>query len=83
MLSFAQDRSISYSQLVRWRRRIEADQKAKGGVTLIPVGSVALGGSGSGVVVRMAGGIEIEVGRGFDAEVLAAVVRALNGNAPC
>jgi hypothetical protein len=47
MLSYAQDRVISYSQLVRWRRRIEADEHAKASVTLIPIGNVAVGSSGS------------------------------------
>jgi hypothetical protein len=50
---------------------------------LIPVGTVAVANSSPGVVVRVTGDIEIEVGRGFDAEVLAAVVRALRGATPC
>jgi hypothetical protein len=83
MLGYARERNLSYSQLVRWRRRIEAQQDTKPRVTLIPVGTVAVANSSPGVVVRVTGDIEIEVGRGFDAEVLAAVVRALRGVMRC
>jgi hypothetical protein len=83
MMRYARERDISYSQLVQWRRRIEADEQERGNVTLIPVGTITLGNNRPGVVVRVAGGVEIEVGRGFDAEVLAAVVRALNGGVRC
>ena len=84
MLAFARDHKVSYTQLVRWRRRIEAAgaESAKPGVTLIPV-SVAMPDRGSGVVIRVGGGVQIEVGRGFDGEVLRAVVGALSGARPC
>jgi hypothetical protein len=81
MLAFARDHKVSYTQLVRWRRRIEAGGQTKPGVTLIPVS--AMPDRGSGVVIRVGGGVQIEVGRGFDGEVLRAVVGALSGARPC
>jgi hypothetical protein len=80
MLAYAREREISYWQLVRWRRRIEAEPVAEP-LTLIPVAAQASGGAG--VVVRLPGGVGIEVERGFDAGVLAAVVQALQELRPC
>jgi hypothetical protein len=50
-------------------------------LTLIPV--VAPAPSQCPIVIRLAGEIGIEVGRGFDAELLSAVVRALQVTLPC
>ena len=86
MLAFSRERKISYTQLVRWRRRIEAGRAGKPGrVTLIPVSpvSVAMPGSASGVLIRIGEGVQIEVARGFDTEVLRGVVGALSGALPC
>jgi hypothetical protein len=80
MLAYSRERGISYWQLVRWRRRIEAQPAAKP-LTLIPLAPQA--SSGGGVVVRLPDGVGIEVDRGFDAGVLTAVVQALQGPRPC
>jgi len=86
MLAFAREHKVSYTQLVRWRRRIEAGRvDTPGRVTLIPVSPVSMAkpGSASGVRICIGEGVQIEVGRGFDGEVLRAVVSALSGARPC
>jgi hypothetical protein len=85
MLAFSRTHQISYTQLVRWRGRIEAGATKQPEVTLIPVSpvSVAMPDRGSGVLVRLGAGVQIEVARGFDAEVLRGVVRVLSGTLPC
>ena len=79
MLAYCREHHISYTQLVRWRRRIEGEAAAKP-LTLIPMVPKA---STGGIVVRLPGGVRIEVERGFDAGLLAAVVRALEAPRRC
>lgn len=83
MLAYSRDRWISYWQLRRWRKVLGERKPAPGKVTLIHAGQVSLCG-GSGLVVRLRGDVQIEVSRGFDQEVLAQLVRALDsGGARC
>jgi hypothetical protein len=68
---------LSYWQFCKWRRRLEAKPEA---LTLIPV---VAGAARGGLVVRLSGGASIEVQPGFDAALLAAVVRALGSGTTC
>lgn len=81
MAAYCRRHELSYTPLVRWRRRLERGAAAGRVLTLIPV--VAPAPSHCPIVIRLAGGIGIEVGRGFDAELLSAVVRALQVTPPC
>ena len=81
MAAYCRRHELSYTLLVRWRRRLERGAAAAPALTLIPV--VAPAPSQCPIVIRLAGEIGIEVGRGFDAELLSAVVRALQVTLPC
>ncbi|MGH7594340.1 MAG: IS66 family insertion sequence element accessory protein TnpA [Gemmatimonadales bacterium] len=80
MRAYCQEHKLSYSQLVRWRRRLDPAATPRP-LTLIPV--LAAAARGSGLVVRLGDGLGIEVAPGFDAGVLVAVVQALQGSARC
>lgn len=81
MAAYCRQHELSYTVLVRWRRRFEQGAVAAPALTLIPV--VAPAPSRCPLVIRLAGGIGIEVERGFDAALLSAVVRALQVTPPC
>ena len=74
MAACCREHEVNYAQLVWWRRHLQRDP-ASPSLTLIPV--VAPGPSRCPVVIRLSGGIGIEVERGFDTGLLSAVVRAL------
>ena len=80
MAAYCREHEVNYAQLVWWCRRLQRDA-ASPSLTLIPV--VAAGPSHGPIVIRLAGGIGIEVERGFDAGLLSAVVRALQVTPPC
>ena len=80
MAAFSRKHELSYTQLVRWRRRLER-KAASAPLTLIPILRAAPGGGP--IVVRLADGVGVEVASGFDAGVLVAVVQALQGSARC
>lgn len=80
MAAYCREHEVNYAQLVWWRRHLQRDV-ASPPLTLIPV--VAPGPSRCPIVIRLTGGIGIEVERRFDAELLSAVVQALQGSAPC
>ena len=80
MAAYCREHEVNYAQLVWWRRHLWRDVGSPP-LTLIPV--VAPGPSRCPIVIRLAGGIGIEVERGFDAGLLSAVVRALQGSPPC
>jgi hypothetical protein len=80
MAAYCREHEINYAQLVWWRRHLRGDV-ASPSLTLIPV--VAPGPSHGAIVIRLAGGIGIEVGHGFDARLLSAVVQALQVTPPC
>jgi hypothetical protein len=80
MAAYCREHEVNYAQLVWWRRHLQSDA-ASPPLTLIPV--VAPGPSHGPLVIRLAGGIGIEVERGFDAGLLSAVVRALQVTAAC
>jgi len=79
MRAWCSEREVSYRQLCRWRRRLEAE-RAAAPLTLIPVVSTP---TRNALVVRLPGGVGIEVEGGFDSALLAAVVRALAESASC
>lgn len=79
MRTWCSEREVSYTQLCRWRRRLEAERVAAP-LTLIPVVSTA---TRNALVVRLPGGVGIEVEGGFDPALLAAVVRVLAESASC
>jgi len=81
MAAYCREHELSYTPLVRWRRRLEQGAVAGPALTLIPV--VAPAPSRCSIVIRLAGGIGIEVDAGFDAVLLSAVVRALRAPPPC
>lgn len=78
MLAYCRERHISYTQLVRWRRRLEGETASQP-LTLIPMMPKA----SNTLVVRLPGGVAIEVQRGFDPGLLAAVVQALGEPRRC
>ena len=79
MLAWCREQEVSYTQLCKWRRRLEAE-RVTAPLTLIPVVSTP---TRSALVVRLPGGVGIEVEGGFDPALLAAVVRALAESAAC
>jgi hypothetical protein len=91
MRTFAREHELSYTQAVRWRRRIESAGSPKSSLTLLsvsvsepaPAGMGAPVQQASDVLIRLRDGVEIVVSRGFDAEVLRAVVRTLSGTPAC
>ena len=80
MAAYGRKHNLNYAQLVWWRRRLQRNA-ASPPLTLIPV--VAAAPSRDPIVIRLSGGIGIEVERGFDAGLLSAVVHALQGTPPC
>lgn len=80
MAAYCRKHNLNYAQLVWWRRRLQRDV-ASPPLTLIPV--VAPAPSRCPMVIRLSGGIGIEVERGFDAALLSAVVHALQVAPPC
>jgi hypothetical protein len=90
---FAREREVSYWALQHWRRKSEGmtakSSNAKAAASkepvlkLIPLDRGAVGPTGSGVVVRLAGDIAVEVKAGCDVATLAAVVSALRAVARC
>ena len=80
MAAYCREHEVNYAQLVWWRRRLQRDA-ASPPLTLIPV--VAPAPSRCPLVIRLAGGVGIEVERGFDAALLSAVVRALQVTPAC
>lgn len=80
MLAYCRQHGLSYTPLVRWRRRLESGSASAPTLTLIPV--VASTPDRCPLVIRLPSGIGIEVARGFDATLLSAVVHALQGT-PC
>lgn len=91
MRTFARENRLSYSQVLRWRRRIESAGTLQSPLTLLPVSVSepvqarmrAPTQQRSDVVIRLRGGVEIVVSRGFDAEVLRAIVGALSETPSC
>ncbi len=81
MLAYCRQHGLSYTPLVRWRRRLERGSATAATLTLIPV--VAPAASRCPIVIRLPGGIGIEVASGFDATLLSAVVQALQGRPLC
>lgn len=81
MAAYCRQHGLSYWTCVRWRQRLERAVTPASPLTLIPV--VAPPPSGGAIVIRLAGGIGIEVERGFDAGLLSAVVRALQVSSSC
>jgi len=82
--AYCQEQKVSYWQFARWRRRVEGgtEPKAKAKrLTLVRVKAKEV--MSSPVVIRLAGGVVVEVSRGFDAGVLAAVVGALKEPSRC
>ncbi len=79
--AFAAEHGLSHNRLARWRRRLDA--KAPGPrfhpVRVIdsPSVSVAADSSSSSIEVIVAGGRRVAIDRGFDPNLLAEVVRAL------
>ena len=71
---------MSYTQMTRWRRRIESTRDTAS-LTLISVATTSA--KQGGVTVRLASGVGIEVERGFDTALLSAVVRTLTEPAAC
>ena len=80
MAAYCRAHEVNYAQLVWWRRCLQRDVVSPP-LTLIPV--VASAPSRCPIVIRLAGGIGIEVGGGFDAALLSAVMRALQVTPPC
>ena len=80
MAAYCREHEINYAQLVWWRRYLQR-AAATSPLTLIPV--LAPAPSRCPIVIRLAGGIGIEVERGFDAGLLSAVVRAVQVTPPC
>lgn len=81
MAAYCRRQRLSYWSCVRWRRRLAKAIAPATPLTLIPV--VAPLASGAAITIRLADGIGIEVERGFDAALLGAVVRALQGTPSC
>jgi hypothetical protein len=77
---YCREHEINYAQLMWWRRWLQRDARSPP-LTLIPVVTPAT--SRSVIVVRLSGGVGIEVERGFDAGLLSAVVRALQAVPSC
>lgn len=81
MAAYCRQHGLSYWMFVRWRQRIEQTVAPAPPLTLIPV--VAPTSSGGAITIRLPDGIGIEVEPGFDAGVLSAVMRALQGSSSC
>ncbi len=77
MAAYCRQHGLSYWMFVRWRRRLEPTVTPASPLTLIPV--VGPTPNGSAITIRLPDGIGIEVEPGFDAGMLSAVVRALQG----
>lgn len=80
MLAWCREHRVSYTQMTRWRRRIESTRDTAS-LTLISVATTSA--KQGSVTVRLANGVSIEVERGFDAVLLSAVVRTLTEPAAC
>ncbi len=81
MLAYCREHGLSYTPLVRWRRRLERVSAPAPTLTLIPV--VASAPNRCPIVIRLPNGVGIEVADGFDAALLRAVVQTLQGTPPC
>jgi hypothetical protein len=81
MAAYCRRQRLSYWACARWRRRLERARTSEAPLTLIPV--VTPTAPGGAITVRLPDGIGIEVERGFDAALLGAVVRALQGTPSC
>jgi hypothetical protein len=79
-LSWCEAHGVSYTQMIRWCQRIEAQGKLEP-VKLIPVFPRVA--ARSTLTVRLPGTLSIEVEEGFDAGLLRSVVRALSEEATC
>lgn len=79
--AFCRGQAVSYTQAVRWRRRLASEPVPATPLTLIPVLAPAV--RRAGLVVRLPSGLGIEVEAGFDAELLQALVRILEPSRPC
>ena len=79
MLAWCAEQEVSYAQFCKWRRRLEAKEEAAA-LILIPVVPST---TRSALVVWLPGGVGIAVEPGFDAALLAAVVRALGPSPSC
>jgi len=81
MAGYCRQRGLSYWMFVRWRQRIERTVTPVSPLTLIPV--VAPTPRVGAITIRLPDGIGVEVEPGFDAGVLSAVMRALQGSSSC
>jgi len=81
MAAYCRQHGLSYWMFVRWRQRLEQTVAPTPPLTLIPV--VAPTRNDGAITIRLADGIGIEVGPGFDAAVLNTVVRALQVSSSC
>lgn len=81
MLAYCRQHGLSYTPLVRWRRRLERDSAPT--LTLIPVVASAAPMQMRPIVIRLPSGLGIEVSSEFDAALLNAVVHALRGTPAC
>jgi len=79
-LAWCRAHGVSYTQLIRWCKRLEAEGP------LVPVKLIPLSAriaAQATLTLRLPGGMSIEVGEGFDAGLLGAVVRALSESSAC
>ncbi len=79
-LSWCETHGVSYTQLIRWSKRLEA-QGALAPMQLIPVSARIL--ARGTLTLRLPGDLSIKVEEGFDAGLLRAVVRALSEPSAC
>jgi hypothetical protein len=81
-MAFCRRRGISRERLRYWRRRFAADSVTPGASPFVELRAASIAESGLPrnrvVVVRLPGGIWLEVGDGFDASLLRSVVEALS-----
>lgn len=82
VVEFCRERKLVYRQFMRWRQRVgHAPALAGKPLTLIPI--TAQIEKSNGLVVRLSGGVSIEIERGFDEALLIAVVQALRESPRC
>jgi len=79
-LAWCQAHAVSYTQFIRWCKRIEGDASFAP-MQMVPI-STRIMARGT-LTVRLPGALSIEVEGGFDAELLRALVRALSEGAAC
>lgn len=79
-LSWCEAHGVSYTQLIRWGKRLEAEGPLTP-MQLIPV-SARIMARGT-LTLRLPGELSIEVEEGFDAGLLRSVVRALSESGTC